>query len=94
MLLKALIAAQFAQSGTLLLLLSWVGLRLEQPIGLDSPIARALAGCQKLPAVSRRAPASAVLADPAPGQMLLMLDRLLQPRMPPTIQPMPAGVEL
>ena len=48
--LPALVAAQTAQTGILLLLLSWVGLRLGQPLGLNSPFARALAGRQKLPA--------------------------------------------
>ena len=84
--LPALVAAQTAQTGFLLLLLSWVGLRLGQPIGLDSPFARALVGRKKLPAVSRRALAGAVLAGTATG--------LLQPLLPPTIQPLPAGVEL
>ena len=46
--LPVLIAAQTAQTGILLLLLSWVCLRLGQPIGIDSPFARALAGRQKL----------------------------------------------
>ena len=46
--LPVLIAAQTAQTGILLLLLSWVCLRLGQPIGIDSPFARALAGSQKL----------------------------------------------
>ena len=53
--LPALVAAQTAQTGILLLLLSWIGLRLGQPLGLDSPFARALTGRQKVPAVSRRA---------------------------------------
>ena len=46
--LPVLIAAQTAQTSILLLLLSWVCLRLGQPIGIDSPFARALAGRQKL----------------------------------------------
>ena len=92
--LPALVAAQTAQTGILLLLLSWVGLRLGQPIGLDSPFARALVGRTKLPAVSRHALAGAVLAGTAAGLLLLMLDRLLQPLLPPTIQPLPAGVAL
>ena len=78
----------------MLLLLSWVGLRLGKPIGLDSPFARALVGRKKLPAVSRRTLAGAVLAGTATGLLLLMLDRLLQPLLPPTIQPLPAGVAL
>ena len=65
--LPALVAAQNAQTGILLLLLSWVGLRLGQPIGLDSLFARALVGRKKLPAVSRRALAGAVLAGCATG---------------------------
>ena len=92
--LPVLVAAQTAQTGILLLILSWVGLRLGQPIGLDSPFARALAGRQKLPVVSLRALAGAVLAGTATGLLLLMLDRLLQPLLPPTIQPVPAGIEL
>ena len=65
--LPALAAAQTAQTGILLLLLSWVGLRLGQPIGLDSPFARALVGHKKLPTVSRRTLAGAVLAGTAAG---------------------------
>ena len=41
-----LVAAQTAHTSILLLLLSWVALRLGQPIGLDSLVARALAGRQ------------------------------------------------
>lgn len=92
--LPVLVAAQTAQTGILLLLLCWIGLRLGQPLGLDAPIARAMVYRHKLPAVSRRALAGAMLAGTAAGLLLLVLDRLLQPLMPPTIQPLPAGIEL
>jgi hypothetical protein len=91
--LPALVAVQTAQTGILLLLMSWVGLRLGQPLGLDSPFARALVG-GKIPAVSRRALAGAVLAGSAAGLVLLILDRLLQPLLPPTIQPLPTSIAL
>ena len=40
--LPPVVVAQTAQTGILLLGGSWAGLRLGQPIGLDSPFARAL----------------------------------------------------
>ncbi len=61
--LPALVAAQTAQTGILLLLLSWIGLRLGQPLGLDSPFARALAG-RRTAACARSAQASSTRAPP------------------------------
>ena len=65
--LPALVAAQTAQTGILLLLLSWIGLRLGQPLGLDSPFARALAGRQKVTA----APAALERKHPVDARQLL-----------------------
>ena len=83
--LPALVAAQTAQTGILLLLLSWVGLRLGQPIGLDSPFARALVYRRALPALSRRTLISAALAGcatptHAPPHVSLTPRRFTTPR--------------
>ncbi len=77
--LALVMVAQTAQTSILLLGGSWAGLRLGQPIGLDSPFARALVYRRELPALSRRTLSSAVLAGSATGLLLLVLDRLIQP---------------
>jgi membrane protease YdiL (CAAX protease family) len=92
--LPVLVIAQTAQTSILLLLLSWLGLRLGQSIGLDSPFARALVYGHKLPSVSRRALIIAVLTGVVGGLVILMLDRLFQPFMPPTTQPIGVNIEL
>jgi len=92
--LALVVVAQTAQTGILLLGGSWAGLRLGQPIGLDSPFARALVYRRALPALSRRTLISAALAGSATGLLLLVLDRLIQPWMPPGIQALPASIEL
>ena len=80
--LPALVAAQTAQTGILLLLLSWVGLRLGQPIGLDSPFARALVYRRALPALSRRTLISAALAGCATGMPAALLIICALPEIP------------
>lgn len=92
--LALVVAAQTAQTGILLLLLTWIGLRLGQPIGLDSPFARALVYRRALPALTRRTLISAALAGSATGLLLLVLDRLIQLWMPPGIQALPASIAL
>ena len=92
--LPVLVLAQLAQTGVLLLLGSWIGLRLGQPIGLDSPFARALVYRLKPPAVSRRAVSFSLLTSLAGGLIILALDRLFQPFMPASSQTTGITVEL
>ena len=92
--LALVVVAQTAQTGILLLGGSWAGLRLGQPIGLDSPFARALVYRRALPALSRRTLISAALAGGTTSLLLLELDRLIQPWMPPAFQALPASIEL
>ena len=65
--LALVVVVQTAQTGILLLGGSWAGLRLGQPIGLDSPFARALVYRRALPALTRRTLTSAALAGSATG---------------------------
>jgi len=92
--LPILLIAQTAQTSFLLLLLSWLGLRLGQPIGLDSPFARALVYGLKPPSVSRRVLLVAVLTGFGGGLLIIWLAQLFQPFMPPTAQPAAFSVEL
>ena len=61
------VVAQTAQTGLLLLRGRWAGLRLGQPIGIDSPFACALVYRRALWALSHRTPISAALAGCATG---------------------------
>jgi membrane protease YdiL (CAAX protease family) len=74
------------QSGILLFLLSWLGLRLGQPLGLDSPIARAVVNREKLPALSKPALNFAVISGIGGGFVLLLLVQLFEPFLPNTPQ--------
>jgi membrane protease YdiL (CAAX protease family) len=92
--LPVLVIAQTAQTSILVLLLSWLGLRLGQSIGLDSPFARALVYGLKPPSISRRALIIAVLTGVVGGLLIILLAQLFQPFMPPTTQPNGVSVEL
>ena len=65
--LPLVVVAQTAQTSILLLGGSWAGLRLGQPIGIDSPFACALVYRRALWALSHRTPISAALAGCATG---------------------------
>lgn len=92
--LPVLVMASTAQTSILILLSGWLGLRFGQSIGLDSPFARALVYGLKPPSVSRRTLIIAVLTGIVGGLLILILDRLFQPFMPPTTQPTEISVEL
>ena len=92
--LPVLVIAQTAQTCLLLLLVSWLGLRLGQFIGLDSPFARALVYGLTPPSVSRRVLMIASLTGTVGGLVILLLDRLFQPFMPPTTQSIGGNIEL
>lgn len=92
--LPILVVLQIAQTCLTLLLLSWLGLRLGQFIGLDSPYARALVYGLEPPSVSRRALMIASLTGAVGGFVILLLDGLFQPFMPPTTLPSGDNIEL
>ena len=82
----ALAAAQGVQAGLLLLPLCWSGLRLGQPLGLDSPLARALVYHRPSPGVSRRGALAALATGIVGGGAVMLLDRVFAPLMPPAPQ--------
>lgn len=92
--LPVLIIAQTAQTYLLLLLLSWLGLRLGRLMGLDSPFARALVYGLTPPSISRRALVIASLTGVVGGLVILLLDLLLQPFMPSPTHPSGGNIEL
>lgn len=80
--LGILVLASVAQSFVLLLGLSWLGLRLGRPLGLDSPLVRAWLERQppsQPPSTLVRAGVAGLLI----GGGLLLLDRLFAPLLPP-----------
>lgn len=92
--LPVLVLAQLAQTSVLLLLLTWIGLRLGQSVGLDSPFARAFVYGLQPPTISRRAISFAVATGIVGGFIILGLDRLFQPFMPATTQSVNINPEL
>ncbi|WP_181373345.1 CPBP family intramembrane glutamic endopeptidase [Massilia glaciei] len=84
-------AIQIVQGSAIIALLSWIGLRLGQPLGLDSPFARALVYRTPFPRVSKKALAGACLAGLITGAVLSGLDKAFEPFMPAMTQPLPAA---
>jgi len=81
--LPALALLQVLQSGIMLLIGSYVGLRLGASIGLDSPIARAIVYRRPRPRLSPRTIAAAIATGCASGLVVIGLDLLFQPHLPP-----------
>lgn len=90
----ALAAAQGVQAGLLLLPLCWSGLRLGQPLGLDSPLARALVYHRPSPGVSQRGALVALATGIVGGGAIMLLDRVFAPLMPPAPQLAVSGIPL
>jgi membrane protease YdiL (CAAX protease family) len=80
------------QTGVLLLLLCWVGLRLGFSLKFDSPLARAWINHHPLPPVSQVALRTAFGVGVVGGFILMGLDLAFQPWMPAT--PTPIRIEL
>ena len=76
--------ASALQTGILLILLSWIGLRLGDSMGLDTPLARALVYRQPLPAISQSAIKAALIGGSIGGIVIMGLSVTVQPWMPPT----------
>jgi membrane protease YdiL (CAAX protease family) len=72
------------QSGILLCLLSWLGLRLGYPLGLDTPLARALVYRQPFPKISKSGLRFALVSGIGGGLILIALVAAFQPFLPPT----------
>jgi hypothetical protein len=92
--LPAFIAVQFLQGFALLLLLSWIGLRLGQAIGLDSPLARAFVYREPVSLPGKRTLAMAGIAGCVTALVLIVLDKAFQPFMPAIALPALAPVDL
>ncbi len=88
-----MIAAQMAQSAVLLSLLAWIGLRLGRPLGLDAPWLRAKVYGGPAVRLERPAIALSVALGLAAGVVILALDTVLRPHLPPPLSPPPSGVE-
>lgn len=86
--------AQFAQAFVMLLLLSWIGLRLGQAIGLDAPFARALVYRTPIPFAPRRTLAMAGITGILVGAAIIGLDKAFIQLMPPTSLPASISIDL
>jgi membrane protease YdiL (CAAX protease family) len=89
-----LLVLQVLQMFLLLVPLCWVGLRLGQPIGLDSPFARALAYGGKWPPLSYRAIAAALLTAVLGGAAIIGLSLATAPLMPEVKEHLAGGIAL
>lgn len=81
------------QTALLLLLSSWVGLRLGAAVGLDSPLVRAWVYKTTRPVIATRKLIIASLTGFLGGFFILLLERLFQPFMPETKQASEISVE-
>ena len=84
--LPVLAIASATQSGVLLFILSWIGLRLGRSLRLDTLFARAFIYGLKPPALSKRAINFALLSGILGGFVILALASVFQPFMPQTAQ--------
>jgi hypothetical protein len=94
--LPVFVIAQFLQSGAMLLLLSWLGLRLGQSIALDAPVTRAFVYRRPMSFAVKRPLAIACIAGVLTGAVVLVLDKVSRPFMPAMTLPAPAsaGIDL
>lgn len=84
--LPALAAIATVQSAIVLFATSWLGLRLGQSVGLDSPLARAVINDKQRPPVSQSGLILAVSSGVMGGALILFLVQLFQPFLPETPQ--------
>lgn len=84
--LPLLAIASAIQSGVLLFILSWIGVRLGQSLRLDTPFARAFVYRLKPPTLSKPAMNWAMSSGILGGFVILALAFLFQPFMPQTVQ--------
>ncbi len=84
------VAGQSAQGGVMLGLLSWAGLRLGAPLGLDAPLLRRLVYRQPVPAGYKRF-GFAIALGIAAAVAVAALDVLLRPYLPERLTASPPG---
>jgi hypothetical protein len=89
--LPLLLAFQLAQSAVLLTALSWAGLKLGAPLGLDAPLLRALAYRRDRPVPPARDIAVAIAIGVATAAAIVALDAFFKPLLPAPLRPLPAG---
>ncbi|HEY9634797.1 MAG TPA: CPBP family intramembrane glutamic endopeptidase [Coleofasciculaceae cyanobacterium] len=92
--LPVLAMASVLQTGLILIVLSWIGLRLGHSIGLDTPFARAWVYRQPVPKPSKPALKSALGVGLIGGIVLIGLSLAFQPWMPPTATPTTLKIDL
>lgn len=80
--LPVLAIAQALQSGVLVFLVSWLGLRLGSALGLDSPIARAVVFGEPRPPVSKRGGVEAAAVGVIGALVTIGLIAAIDPWMP------------
>lgn len=91
--LPVLIGAQLAQAFVVLTLLSWIGLRLGGPLGLDAPHLRAIVGGPGRRALVARSAWLAIGLGALSTVLIAGLDLGLMPLLPAPRSPQPAEVE-
>ncbi|MBE9164890.1 CPBP family intramembrane glutamic endopeptidase [Tychonema sp. LEGE 06208] len=82
------------QTGILLILLSWIGLRLGNSMGLDTPLARALVYRQPFPTLSQSAIKTALIVGGIGGIFLIGLSLAFKPWMPSMSSPTQLKIDL
>ncbi|MEG4534961.1 CPBP family intramembrane glutamic endopeptidase [Microcoleus sp. D2_18a_D3] len=92
--LTVLAIASALQTGIFLILLCWIGLRLGNSIGLDTPIARALVYRQPFAPISKSALNTALIVGCIGGIVLIGLSLGFEPWMPPTVTPTTLKIDL
>ncbi|MCF7921130.1 MAG: CPBP family intramembrane metalloprotease [Candidatus Marinimicrobia bacterium] len=91
--LPVVVLVSVLQTGLLLLLSSWVGLRLGAVVGLDSPLLRAWVYHTERPVIAFRKLVIAIFTGFFGGFFILLLDKLFQPFMPSTVQVAEISIE-
>ncbi|MBD1883180.1 CPBP family intramembrane glutamic endopeptidase [Microcoleus vaginatus] len=81
--LPVIAIASALQTGLLLILLNWIGLRLGNSMGLDTPLIRALVYRQPVPTLSKSAIKTALIVGGVGGIVLIGLSLGFEPWMPP-----------
>ena len=84
--LTQIVLLSSVQSAILLLIISFIGLRLGASVSLDSPIARAFVYRLPLPKLSPKLLAAMIATGFSAGLIIIGLDALFQPLLPPAIQ--------
>jgi membrane protease YdiL (CAAX protease family) len=92
--LPVLAIASALQTGIFLILFCWIGLRLGNSIGLDTPIARALVYRQPFGSISKSALNTALIVGCIGGIVLIGLSLAFQPWMPPMATPTTLEIDL